>query len=352
MDVERYAFEVTWYDNIAEITRRYLLIYFVRHSSENEVEMIDIKTNKKFLKRCAYPSVKMSDLFIGSKITVFSRQLEVVAYADPFTTRALSAKQTTTLGIITSSGYKCMGKAISGAVSAGLKLKNIKMVSLNATEAADIAGSSTPEMASFLNDAVIALELIGEHACKRWNEITSRLPGDSNMFYGSSNDNEARNQVSMIFGPSPIGSPTVTYDNCTLCVIKPHAVADDKMGEILDTVLDAGFEISALQSFTLDRVMSEEFLEVYKGVLPEFRLYVDEMSSGMCIAMEIRAENAVEIFRQFAGPHEVEIAKHIRPRTLRARYGVDKVKNAVHCTDLAEDATLECEYFFDILQRS
>ena len=36
-----------------------------------------------------------------------------------------------------------------------------------------------------------------------------------------------------------------------------------------------------------------------------------------------------------------EIARHIRPRTLRALYGKDKVKNAVHCTDLAEDASLE-----------
>ncbi|CAF4219981.1 unnamed protein product, partial [Rotaria magnacalcarata] len=45
-----------------------------------------------------------------------------------------------------------------------------------------------------------------------------------------------------------------------------------------------------------------------------------------------------------------EIARHIRPRTLRAIYGKDKVKNAVHCTDLAEDTTLEIEYFFRILE--
>jgi nucleoside diphosphate kinase len=41
-----------------------------------------------------------------------------------------------------------------------------------------------------------------------------------------------------------------------------------------------------------------------------------------------------------------EIARHIRPRTLRALYGKDKVKNAVHCTDLAEDATLEVKVLF------
>jgi hypothetical protein len=41
-----------------------------------------------------------------------------------------------------------------------------------------------------------------------------------------------------------------------------------------------------------------------------------------------------------------EIARHIRPRTLRALYGKDKVKNAVHCTDLAEDASLEVMKYF------
>ena len=41
--------------------------------------------------------------------------------------------------------------------------------------------------------------------------------------------------------------------------------ADGKMGDILSTILDAGFEISAIQSFTLNRVMAEEFLEVYNG---------------------------------------------------------------------------------------
>ena len=36
-----------------------------------------------------------------------------------------------------------------------------------------------------------------------------------------------------------------------------------------------------------------------------------------------------------------EIARHIRQQKLRALYGKDKMKNAVHCTDLAEDASLE-----------
>jgi nucleoside-diphosphate kinase len=34
------------------------------------------------------------------------------------------------------------------------------------------------------------------------------------------------------------------------------------------------------------------------------------------------------------------MARTVRPRTIRAIYGKDKIKNAVHCTDLIEDGVL------------
>lgn len=36
----------------------------------------------------------------------------------------------------------------------------------------------------------------------------------------------------------------------------------------------------------------------------------------------------------------------------RAKFGLDRVRNAVHCTDLQEDGVIECEYFFNILQEN
>lgn len=41
------------------------------------------------------------------------------------------------------------------------------------------------------------------------------------------------------------------------------------------------------------------------------------------------------------GPIDPEVASHLRPDTLRAKYGVNRVENAVHCTDLPEDGLLE-----------
>ena len=40
------------------------------------------------------------------------------------------------------------------------------------------------------------------------------------------------------------------------------------------------------------------------------------------------------------------------PFVCEHRYGKDRVHNALHVTDLAEDSIPECLYFFDLLQRS
>lgn len=102
--------------------------------------------------------------------------------------------------------------------------------------------------------------------------------------------------------------------------------------------------------FTLDKPTAEEFFEVYKGVLPEFVALIEHMTTGPVIALEIRQENVVQQFRQAAGPMDPEIAKNLRPSTIRAKFGIDRVRNAIHCTDLPEDAMLETEYFFGLLQ--
>lgn len=73
-----------------------------------------------------------------------------------------------------------------------------------------------------------------------------------------------------------------------------------------------------MEMFHLDRETTEEFFDVYKSVLPEYTPLVGHMASGPCIAMEIRQENVVEAFRKFIGPSDPEIAKYLRPNTIRA----------------------------------
>jgi nucleoside-diphosphate kinase len=172
----------------------------------------------------------------------------------------------------------------------------------------------------------------------------------------------AESELDFLFSNPSIGS-TATFVNCTLALIKPHAIQAGLAGSIIDSILSSGFDISALEQFTLDKSSAEEFMEVYKQVVPEYFNMVEQIVSGPVVAMEIRAPpqrlqdehgNSVSIvsaFRQVVGPSDPEVAKHIRPRSLRAQFGASKVKNAVHCTDLDEDGVLESQFFFDIMQQ-
>ena len=57
----------------------------------------------------------------------------------------------------------------------------------------------------------------------------------------------------------------------------------------------------------------------------------------------------VEKFRDLCGPLDVEMARHIRPQSLRAKFGISNDKNGVYATDLERDAELEVRYMFEIL---
>jgi len=170
-----------------------------------------------------------------------------------------------------------------------------------------------------------------------------------NAVHGSGSTEEAARELEFFFGQKAKWPTTALFNNCTLCVIRPHVLQDGLAGEVINRILQEGFEISAMRLWHMDKVSVEEFLDVYRGVLPEYQMMVDQMCVGPCIVLEVRQEKAVEAFRRLVGYHDPEVSKHLRPGTLRADFGVDRVRNAVHCTDLPEDGLLEVEYFFNML---
>ena len=46
----------------------------------------------------------------------------------------------------------------------------------------------------------------------------------------------------------------------------------------------------------------------------------------MCL--ELRAENAVEVFRETAGPWDIDMARELRPNSIRAKFGEDNIRSA------------------------
>ena len=97
-----------------------------------------------------------------------------------------------------------------------------------------------------------------------------------------------------------------------------------------------------------DLAVSSEFYQSYK-FLPEHKKLIDHLASGPAVVLEVRQDNVVQKFRKLCGPYDPEIARKLEPNTIRALFGVDRVMNAVHCTDLAEDGRLQVQYVFDTL---
>ena len=48
---------------------------------------------------------------------------------------------------------------------------------------------------------------------------------------------------------------------------------------------------------------------MYQGVIPDFPEHVTQLSLGTSVALEVRAQSAVQTFRETAGPWDVEMAK-------------------------------------------
>jgi len=62
------------------------------HDSFTLFLQFDIKNRRHFLKRVKCDSVELSQLYVGSTVTVFARHLHLIAYGDEATRRAVEAR--------------------------------------------------------------------------------------------------------------------------------------------------------------------------------------------------------------------------------------------------------------------
>jgi nucleoside-diphosphate kinase len=75
----------------------------------------------------ACQGVSMEELFIGSVITVFSRQLKLVEYGDLFTRQKFESKRQRTFAMIKPDAYNNTGKIIDAILQQGFMISKLKM---------------------------------------------------------------------------------------------------------------------------------------------------------------------------------------------------------------------------------
>lgn len=320
--------------------RQYLLKYYVEG---HQVEMIDIKNHKTFLKKSACPpEVDASDFFLGGIVLLYARELTIVDFADSFTRNKFGKSMQRIVAVLGSTMYAQWGDAID-EISKSFRLVRCKTYNLPSNVATSLCSAfEVSERASYIMegtcliiviDAEGGFELIESYAAKYNGAL---LPSTSGV----------QTQAALDVLEAARLDDTATLDNCTCVVIKPHAVKSKLAGKIMSHIISQGYEISAIVSRQLDKLQASEFLEIYKDVVPDYNDMLTQFVSGVVIAMEVRAENAVPTFRETAGPWDIEFAKQLRPNTIRALYGIDKIRNAIHCTDLESDGVSTVIYFF------
>ena len=131
-------------------------------------------------------------------------------------------------------------------------------------------------------------------------------------------------------------------NNKTLAIIKPDAVNDNKIGEIIATITQAGFKIKAMKMVRLTRASAEGFYEIHKE-RSFFSGLIEYMTSGPCIPMVLEKENAVEDYRKLIGATDPAKAAD---GTIRKLYARNTRLNAVHGSDSDANAKKEIAHFF------
>lgn len=128
----------------------------------------------------------------------------------------------------------------------------------------------------------------------------------------------------------------------TLTMIKPDAVKNGHIGNILADITNAGFKIKALKLTQLSRRDAEMFYEVHKE-RPFFGELVDFMISGPIVAAVLEKENAIEEFRNLIGATNPQEAAE---GTIRQKYAESIAANAIHGSDSDENAIIESDFHF------
>ena len=133
----------------------------------------------------------------------------------------------------------------------------------------------------------------------------------------------------------------------TLGIVKPDALGRGKAGRIIAHLEEAGFQVVAARVTRLGRLEAEAFYAVHRE-RPFFASLVEFMTSGPCMALLLRRENAVAHLREVIGatdPAEAEAG------TIRALYAESTERNAIHASDSPANAEIEIGFFFTGCER-
>lgn len=128
----------------------------------------------------------------------------------------------------------------------------------------------------------------------------------------------------------------------TLIIIKPDAVKNKHIGNIVARIEKEGFQILGMKYKQLSREEAEGFYAEHKE-RPFFGSLCDFMTSGPVVVAALKADGAIAKWRTLIGATDPAQADE---GTIRKLYAESKEANAVHGSDSPESADREIKFHF------
>jgi len=131
-------------------------------------------------------------------------------------------------------------------------------------------------------------------------------------------------------------------DQQTFLMLKPDAVANRHIGEIVSRLERAGLTIVRLE---LTSLTSEQVAQNYKEHVgkPFYDSLIRYITSGPVVKMIVSGPEAVSIARKLMGSTN---PKDALPGTIRGDFGLTMDANVIHGSDSLESAEREIAIFF------
>lgn len=136
--------------------------------------------------------------------------------------------------------------------------------------------------------------------------------------------------------------PTTQTIEQTLSIVKPDAVGQNQIGNIIEYFEREGLSVVAAKMTQLSKQQAEGFYAVHKE-RPFFNELIEFMTSGPILVMVLEGENAVTRNRQIMGPTDPTKAP---AGTVRADFATSIDRNAIHGSDSPDTAKEEISFFF------
>jgi nucleoside diphosphate kinase len=225
----------------------------------------------------------------------------------------------------------------------------------------------------FTSGPCLALVLAKENAVTEWRDLIG--PANSlqakesapktiralfgsdnrmNAVFGSDSQESANREMELFFGPEakllelPLNDDDLTIKNSpgiqkTLCLIKFED--STRREQIIERIICRGISIMRREEILLNNQQVEELYPQLKDS-EKWQDILESLTKSPVLALVLKGENVIEMWKEMAGPESPSTAKEGYPCSIRALFGIDDVRNAVHASNDPERALHEVNLFF------